>query len=101
MKKCEKCNAQGYNRLGYPNEWSSSIGKSSTTAILESRDAAIATPRASRKCSICKEIGYTHHRALYSCAFQVMIILKMMQTINRHEVIHGWYSVITYVINSC
>ncbi|XP_052181961.1 uncharacterized protein LOC127794754 [Diospyros lotus] len=62
-KKCGKCGAQGHNRLSCPNEWSSSIGESSTAATtIESRDAAVATARANRKCSICKEAGHTRRR---------------------------------------
>ena len=68
-KKCGKCGELGHNSLGCPNEWTSSIGESSTTATLESRDAARASARASRKCSICKETGHTRRR----CPVQLSI----------------------------
>ena len=68
-KKCEKCGELGHNSLGCPNEWTSSIGESSTAATPESRDAAKASARASRKCSICKETGHTRRR----CPVQLSI----------------------------
>ncbi|XP_052181865.1 uncharacterized protein LOC127794657 [Diospyros lotus] len=57
-KKCEKCVELGHNSLGCPNERTSFIGESSTATTPESRDAARASARASRKCSICKETGH-------------------------------------------